>query len=244
MEETQEKKKSGCLRTLFGIAMFTVIPILVLSLLIDFVKNQTAVDTLAKSLIPFQNDYFGFQDYFVTVEHINSGWTWRFLISFVPSLMLIAIVNSILESIFKENKVYYFFVRVLGIFLLFTVFSFTWFVPDTLTHFDAKARTVNRTQFGLEGMRSAIIPIEANSLFYYEYKLRKTGVHEYVKFLYIRLKTGNDSTSTYLLGVQNMGSYTVNALTEDQEAFERTPPSEKEKAYAEDLIRSLQSLYY
>lgn len=243
MEENQEKKKSGCLRTLFGIAMFTVIPILVLSLLLNFIKNQSAIDELAKALIPFQNDYFGFQDYFVTVEHINSGWIWRFLISFVPSLMLIAIVNSILESIFKENKVYYFFVRVLGIILLFTVFSFTWFVPDTLTHFDAKARTVNRTQFNLQGMRSAIIPIQANSQFYYEYKLRKTGVHDYVKFLYIKLKTGNDSASNYLLGVQNMGSYNLNALTEDQEAFERTAPSEKEKAYAEDLIRSIQSIY-
>jgi hypothetical protein len=241
MEENQEKKKSGCLRTLFGIAIFTVIPIFVLSLLLDFIKNQTAIDEVAKALIPFQNEYFGFQDYFVTVEYLNSGWIWRLLVAFVPSLMLIAIINSILDSIFKENKGYYFFIRVLGITLLFGVLSFTWFVPATLTHFDPKAGTVNRTEFDLQRMRNVTIPIDANSEFYYEYKLRKTGVHDYIKFLYIRLKTGNDST--YLLGVRQVADYSVNAVTEDQEAFERTPPSKKEKAYATQLIRSIQSLY-
>ncbi len=48
------------------------IPIALLSLLINLAKKSTSRDEFAELLIPYHNDYFLFQEYYLTVPSLNN----------------------------------------------------------------------------------------------------------------------------------------------------------------------------
>jgi hypothetical protein len=245
MEDTNQTEnktsKMGCLKSLLKLATWVVIPILTLTFLMNWIKEVSAVDEIGRSLIPFHNGYLSIDDYYLTVEWLSSSWPIRLLIFFVPSLMLLAIINAISSSLISSEKAKIIFIRILMITLLGIVVGLVWFVPETQSTIDVEGKQIIRTKFEITKFSTSILPFDQIEEIWYEFRTKSESRDRYKKYLYIKAMR-HDGT-VWLIGVQSIGSFSPPHEGYTKNEFQ-LPISAQESAYGESIIRQMRKLIY
>lgn len=235
----KEAPKRGCIVSLLKLVASIAIPVLILSLVLDWVKEISAVDDIGRSLIPFHNGYLSFDGYYFTVELLASNWPLRLLIVAAPSLMLLAIINAISSSVIKSEKANTIFIRILMMVFLGIVIGLVWLVPDTKTVIDVAGKQIVMTKFNITHFSTSTLPFDQIDEIWHEYKTRATSRDSYTKYLYIRVKAADGTV--WLMGVQNAGSYAPTHGGYTESGFQ-LPITDQENAYGQMIVANVKKL--
>jgi hypothetical protein len=235
----QEHKFKGCFLSWLKLILWVVIPVFIATLAFDFIKEKTAKDEIAKLLIPLHNDYVMFENYYLTIESWQNVWFLRLLIFTFPPFFFLALAFGIVSSFIKDSKSITYILRaLLGIILLWGLGK-TFFLPEVFTNFDTASKQVVYQRNNFFGLKTEKMEFPFSAIDSITYDIeRKSWRNEVVE--YLRIYVHSSSHSKLLIGVEPLGSVSMNYPK--MEEYLKTPIPRSYKNRGETIVLSLYKL--